>query len=91
METGIEFLFHLVAMERILVVFLRINSKKVNERGCMQRFTIERGDPFFYRSLAKTSDEWHSRIHSIFVTDRRRSTVTDGECKDNTSKDPFSR
>ena len=23
------------------------NSKKVNKRGCMQRFTIERGDPLF--------------------------------------------
>ena len=40
------------------------NSKKVNERGCMQKFTIERGSPL---SLAKTSDEWLSRIYSILL------------------------
>ena len=31
METGIEFFFHLVAMERILVVFLRIQRKSIEE------------------------------------------------------------
>ena len=33
------------------------NSKKVNKRGCKQRFAIERGQPVVYRTLAKTSDE----------------------------------
>ena len=32
METGIEFFFHVVAMERILVVFLRIQRKSIKRR-----------------------------------------------------------
>ena len=34
METSIEFFFHLVAMERILVVFLRIRRKSIKEDAC---------------------------------------------------------
>ena len=59
METGIEFFFFLVAMARILVVFLRIQESQ--ERGDKQRFTIERENP------SKTSDKWFSRIHSILL------------------------
>ena len=44
METGIEFFLHLVAMEWILVVFLRV-QRKSKKRGCKQRFAIERGNP----------------------------------------------
>ena len=44
MATVNEFFLNLVAMEWILVVFLRI-QKKVNERGCKQRFKIERSNP----------------------------------------------
>ena len=46
METGIEFFLYLVAMARVLVVFLK-NSKKVNKIGCKQRFAIERDDLLF--------------------------------------------
>ena len=46
METGIEFFLHLVAMERILVVFLRIQGKTRTKRG-KQRLVIERGNPLF--------------------------------------------
>ena len=51
------------------------------------------GQPIVYRSLAKTSDEWLSRFFYFVTvgsfTADGGSTVTDGECKDNTSKDPF--
>ena len=70
------------------------NSKKVNERGCMQRFMIERSNPL-------TTDLWvkpqmkgfHEFI--LFVADRSFTAdggllLPTGGCKDNTSKDPFS-
>ena len=61
MEIVVEFFLHLVAMERILVVFLRIQRKSTKE-------DYDRtGRPVVYRSLAKTSDEWLSRIHSILL------------------------
>ena len=61
MEIVIELFLHLVAMERILVVFLRIQRKPTKE-------DYDRtGRPVVYRSLAKTSDEWLSRIHSILL------------------------
>ena len=34
MDTGIKFFFHLVATERILVVFLRIQRKSIKEDAC---------------------------------------------------------
>ena len=61
METGIEFFLLLVAMDRILVVFLRIQRKSTKE----DYDRTER--PVVYRSLAKTSDELLSRIHSILL------------------------
>ena len=65
METGIEFFFHLVAMERILVVFLRIQRKSMKR---MQAKVCDRTEqPIVYRTLAKTSDEWLSRIYSILL------------------------
>ena len=62
METGIEFFCHLVAMERILV-FLRIQRKSMKEVASEGRTE----QPVVYRTLAKTSDEWLSRIHSTFL------------------------
>ena len=38
------FFLHLVAIESILVVFLRIQRKSM-KKGCMQRFSIERSNP----------------------------------------------
>ena len=61
METDIEFFFHLVAMERNLVVFLRIQRKSTKEDYDR---TVR---PVVHRSLAKTSDEWLTRIHSILL------------------------
>ena len=62
----IEFFSHLVAMERILVVFLRIQRKSRNK--WMQAKACERsGQPVVYSILAKISDEWLSRIPSILV------------------------
>ena len=43
METGIEFFLYLVAMARILVVFLRIQRKSKKK----QRLVIERGNALF--------------------------------------------
>ena len=61
----IEFFTHLVAMERILVVFLRIQRKSRNKR---QAKACDRsGQPVVYSILAKISDEWLSRIPSILV------------------------
>ena len=74
MENGIEFLLYLVAMERILVVFLRIQRKSRKKRQAKACDRTEQ--PVVYRTLVKTSDEWLSRIHSIFVTDR--SFTVDG-------------
>ena len=44
-------------MERILVVFLRMQAKVCDRTG----------QPVVDRTLAKTSDEWFSRIHSILL------------------------
>ena len=55
METGIEFFLHLVAMERILVVFLRIQSKSTKRRQAKVCDRTEQ--PVVYRTLAKTSDK----------------------------------
>ena len=53
------------------------------------------GQPVVYRTLAKTSDEWLSRIQSILLHIGRLQLTAvccnHGRCKDNTSKDPFSR
>ena len=56
MEIVVEFFLHLVAMERILVVFLRFQRKSTKEDYDR---TVR---PVVYRSLAKTS-----RIHSILL------------------------
>ena len=41
--------------------------KESQERGGKQRFAIERGNPVVFRTMAKTLDEWLSRIHSILL------------------------
>ena len=74
METSIEFSLHLVAMARILVVFLRIHRKSRRKR---QAKACDRsGQPVVYRTLTKTSGEWLSRVHFYFVT--ARSFTADG-------------
>ena len=56
------------------------NTKKVNERACMQKVYDRTEQPVVYRSLGKkTSDERPSRIYFIvlyFVADR--SFTADG-------------
>ena len=93
METGIEFFLHLEAMERILVVFQRIQRKSIKRR---QAKVCDRTvKPVVYRILAKTSDEWLSRIHSIsFQIDRLQLTAVccnQREGVKTTSQDPFPR
>ena len=56
---------HLVAMERILVVFLRIQRK--SRKRWQAKVCDRTGQPVVYRTLAKTSDEWLSRVHSILL------------------------
>ena len=76
METSIEFFLYLVAMARILVVFLRIHRKSRRKRQA--KACVRSGQPVVYRTLAKTSDEWLSRIHFIFLQlDRHFSRVSD--------------
>ena len=65
METGLELFLHLVAMERSLVVFLRIQRKSIKRMHA--KIYDRTGQPVVYRTLAKTSDEWLSRIHSILL------------------------
>ena len=65
METGIEFFLHLVAMERILVVFLRIQRKSMKEDVC--KGLRSNGATRCLQNFGETSDEWLSRIHSILL------------------------
>ena len=65
MEIGIEFFLYLVAMARILVVFLRIQRKSRKKRQAKACDRTE--EPVVYRTLAKTSDEWLSRIYFILL------------------------
>ena len=99
MDTGLEIFLHLVAMDRILVAFLRIQRKSVKR---MQAKVCDRtGQPVVYRTLAKTSDEWLSRIHSMLLQiDRlqmttvycnRRVSTYQVKLKGQHLKDPFSR
>ena len=94
MKTSIEFFLHLVAMARIELVFLRVHGKSSWKR---QAKACDRsGQLVVYRTLAKTSKRMAFKNSFYFVTARSftadgPSTVTDGRCKDNTSKDPFSR
>ena len=78
METSIEFFLSLVAMARILVVFLRIHRKSRRKR---QAKACDRSvQPVVYRTLAKTSDEWLSRIRFILIeltmTGQSRTTTS---------------
>ena len=73
METGIEFVLYLVGMARLLVVFLRIHrkSRKRQAKACDRS-----GQTVVYSTLAKTSDEWLSRIPSILIQiDRLKLTA----------------
>ena len=63
METCIEFFLLLVAMARILVVFLRIPRK--SRKRWQAKVCDRTGQPVVYRTLAKTSNKWISRIHSF--------------------------
>ena len=65
METGLEFFLHMVARARLPVVFLRIQRKSI--KRWQAKFCDRTGQPVVYRTLAKTSDEWLSRIHSILL------------------------
>ena len=94
MDTSIEFFLHLVAMDWILVVFLRIQRKSIKEDACkgLRSNGATRCLQIFGENLRRMAFTNSFNV----VTDRivyswRRSTVTDGRCKDNTSKDPFSR
>ena len=65
-QTVIEFFLHLVAMEWILVVFLRI-QRKVNKKKMHAEVYDRTVQPVVYRSLGKTSDERLSRICSTLL------------------------
>ena len=90
METSFEFFLYLVAMARILVVFSRIHRKSRRKR---QAKACDRSvKPVVYRTLAKTSDDWLSRIHFILLQlDRLQLTAVYCNrrvCKYTTSKKP---
>ena len=84
----IEFFLHLVAMEWILVVFLRIQRKSMKE-------DYDRTEqPVVCRSSGKTSDERLSRTYSLSQIDRLELTAVycnrRGEKGTTPQKDPFS-
>ena len=95
METGIEFFFHLVAMERILVVFLRIQRKSRKEDA--SKGLLSNGATRCLQNFVENLRRMAFMNSSYFVTDRSFTDdgglryLTDGRCKDNASKDPFSR
>ena len=55
--------------QRILVVFLRIHRQSRRKRQA--KACGRSGQPVVYRTLAKTSDEWLSRIHFILLQQDR--------------------
>ena len=93
-KTGIEFFFLQVAMERILVVFLRIQrnvKKEVASKGLRSN-----GATRCFLNFGENLRQITFKNSFYFVTDK--SFTADGGplqptggCKDNTSKDPFSR
>ena len=72
METSIEFFLYLVAMARLLVVCQRIHRKS---RRRQAKACDRSGQPVVYRTLAKTSDEWLSRIHFLLFVIARSFTA----------------
>ena len=77
METGIEFFLHLVAMEameRILVVFLRIQRKSIKRKRA--KVCDRKGQPVVHRTLAKNLIRMAFTSSFYFVTDR--SFTVDG-------------
>ena len=90
-KTCIEFFLYHVAMARIMVVFLRTKrkSRKKKKANACDRS----GQPVVYRTLAKKSDEWLSKIHFTFdseiVYSWRRCVVTDKSVKTRLQKTRF--
>ena len=74
MEVGIEFVLYMVGMARLLVVFLRIQRKSRKRRQA--KVCDRTGQPVVYKTLAKTSDKWLSRIHSILLLQIDRLQLT---------------
>ena len=64
METGIEFFFHLVAMERILVVFLRIQRKSIKEDA--SKGLRSNGATCCLQNFDEKLRRWLSRIQFFF-------------------------
>ena len=65
LEIGIKFFFYLVAMARFLVVCQRIQRKSRKMR--QTKACDWSGQAGIDRTLAKTSEEWLSRIHVILL------------------------
>ena len=86
---GTKFIFHMVEVARFLVYFFIPKVKKE-----MKQVLSERSDPFLvYLAIFFETDfhEFKLLCDSWIVYSWRRSTVTDGRCKANTSNYPFSR
>ena len=72
---------------------LHKNSKKVDERGCMQKFMIEQGKPVVFGLRIKPQTNGFHDFSVLLQIDRLQLTAVycnRRECKDNTSRDPFS-
>ena len=73
MEVGIEFVFCMVGMERLLVVFLKKSeSQGRGKQSLVKDVRVTRCLQYFGENLRR----WLSKVHSIFVTDR--SFIADG-------------
>ena len=87
---GTQFIFYMVELAKFMVDFLsfrksrkRCTKYRLNEATCCLQYLAS----FF----GKDFHEFNLFCYRLIVYSWRRSTVTDGECKDNTSNDPCSR
>ena len=90
MAVGIEFVLYMAEMARFLVVFFKFRKSRKWQAKVWRMNEETRYWQYFCENLRR----WLSRIQFCYRwigESRRRSTVTDGMCRDNTSKDPFSR
>ena len=90
MAVGTEFILYVVELARFVVDSL---SFRKSRRRCAKYWV--NGVTRYYKYLAKTFEDGFHKFNLFcyrwIVYSWRRSIVTNGRCKENTSNDPFSR
>ena len=87
---GTKFIFYMVELARFMVDSL---SFRKSRRRCTKYWVngATRCLQYLASFFGKDFHEFNLFYYRLIVYSWRRSTVTDGGCKDNTSNDPFSR